>query len=185
MKEQQGEQVGGEGRAGEVSPKTPNRDWNTLHCCVLSPSVTERALPWHVTVNTGRLHGNTAIWQKSMGWDMAPMRQIIPWITISSPSCAIMVMKSVHEECVKERKREHAVKQPCHILELLGRRHTTIYTALIKTQIGGCLGSLGTVFKGLEEERQGPGVKRERVAAMPLGCLSQMPHPGGICRVAP
>lgn len=102
-KEQRGEQVGGEGRAGEVSPKTPNRDWNTLHCCVLSPSVPERALPWHVTVNTGRLHGNTAIWQKSMGWDMAPMRQIIPWITISSPSCAI---RTEERGSVRERKRE-------------------------------------------------------------------------------
>lgn len=33
---------------------------------MLNPSVAERALPWHVTVNTGRLHGNTAIWQKGM-----------------------------------------------------------------------------------------------------------------------
>lgn len=89
------------------------------------------------------------------------------------------MMKSV------QRKREHAVKQPCHTLELLGKQHTAIYMALIKTQIRGCLGSLCTVMKGLEEERQGPGVKRESVAAMPLGCLSQMPHPGGICRVAP
>lgn len=156
MKEQQGEQVGGEGRAGEVSPKTPNGDWNTLHCCVLSPSVPERALPWHVTVNTGRLHGNTAIWQKSMGWDMAPMRQIIPWITISSPSCAITVMKS---ECAcvwkGEKKESKQRKQPCQMLptELLKKQHATIYMALIKTQIRGCLGSLWTLLKGLEEER--------------------------------
>lgn len=106
VKEQQGEQVGEEGRAGKVSPKTPDGDWNTLHCCALSPSVPERALPWHVTVNTGRLHGNMAIWHKRMGWDMAPMRQIIPWITISSPSCAITVNKSIVHVRVKGKEKE-------------------------------------------------------------------------------
>lgn len=65
MKEQRGEQVEGEGRAGEVSPKTLDRDWNILHCCAVSPSVPEKALPWHITVNTGRHHGNTAIWHRS------------------------------------------------------------------------------------------------------------------------
>lgn len=41
---------------------------------------------------------------------------------------------------VREREREHAVKQPCHMLP--EKQHTTIYMALIKTQIRGCLGSL-------------------------------------------
>lgn len=28
-------------------------------------------------------------------------------------------------------------------------------------------------------------MKRERVAAVPVGCLLQMSHPGGICGAAP
>lgn len=28
-------------------------------------------------------------------------------------------------------------------------------------------------------------MRRERAADVPLGCLLQMPHPGGICRAAP
>lgn len=145
--EQQGEQVGGEGRG----LKTPTGDWKTVHSSVLCPSVPEKALPWHVTVNTGRLHGNTAIWQESMGWDMAPMRQIIPQITISSPSCAIRVMTS---ECAFVGKREQAVKHPCQMfpMELLKKQYTTIYVALIETQITSCLGSFWTALTGHEEE---------------------------------
>lgn len=46
--------------------------------------------------------------------------------------------------CEREQKREQAATQPCHMLpmELLKKQHTTIYMALIKTQIRGCLGEL-------------------------------------------
>lgn len=60
-------------RAEEESLKTPNRDWNALCCCAISPSIPEKALPLPVTINTGRLHGNPAIWHKSVGREIAPM----------------------------------------------------------------------------------------------------------------
>lgn len=72
---------------------------------------------------------------------------------------------------LKETEKEIEVKRPCRMFPTVC---VTTEMTQIKSQVGVCLRSLWRDLR-----------RSERAADMPLGCLLQMLHPGGICRTAP